>query len=371
MKSKLLILFMLCISVLGIAAETQDSAEDLYIEGLELLLEERTDRAVNQFEQLVNEYPDSEYADRAQDRLEDLRNRRDTSGLVGFYTGNLLTAAYVTAGIPIVLELGNVATGVAGIAGIGGSLYLSSVLTRDQDISLGTQLWTDSIQATSVLSYVWIYNMLNDTGVIGNSPDSLVDDTDSKIIWLGTMATAVTSRAIGYSIWRNQLPPAGKPAAYLTAYAWSNIYLALAFNGVFMVDNPLVTGLSHLGVSTSAALFGAHMWESAGWSSSRIGMLTIGGAGGMLIGGFVSTILSPLNLSSELNFANLMVFGALGQITAGLTTGGFDPDPRWEDVSMQITPTIRTAGVSGQSTGKSSDLFQSNITPGIEVTIRY
>ena len=336
------------------AAAEYRSAEDIYIEALELILEDRTSAAIEKFDLLQEQHPESEYAKRAERWITDFSMRRDTSGLVGFYIGNLITGTYITIGLPLVFDMGPVATGASGLAGVGGSLYLSHLITRDRDLSLGTQLATNSIQTTSFMSYIWSYRLLQKLGI--NTMDNELDD---RIFWMGSMATAVGSRIMGYRWSQDKDLPAGKPALYLTTYAWSNLYLSLAMFGVLSMDMSIVSDALYLTIPTAAAIGAAYHWDKLGWSATRTGMLSIGGAGGMLVGGFVNLILSPLDLPSEFVASSLIAFSALGQFTAARGTRNFEPDPMWDRnrTAMQILPTAR--------------ITESGLQPGIMLEFQY
>ncbi|AFG37846.1 hypothetical protein [Spirochaeta africana] len=377
MKRILCMVVMLSVAGAGAVAETahdtDQEAEQLYIEALELLIDGRQDRAAAVFTRIVQEYPESPYADRAAQRAAELEGRYDTSGLLGFYIGNLATAAHLTTGIPIVLELGTVATGTAGIVGIGGGLAATYYLTQNSNMSRGQQLWIDSVQAASMISYYLGYSILQDLEVIDYDSSDGFPSTSFKRLWTGSMLTAVGSRAVTYVVLRDEIPPAGRPAAFLTGYSWSNVYLIMGMYGLFRVSPSTTTKIIHLGVPLSSGLLSAIAWDWSGWSAARVGMLSVGGAGGMLIGGFATAVLSPLDLPFEVYMANLIGFTALGQIAAGRFTRNFDTDPSWDGVGLQVLPSLRIASdLPADSTGDPAAVGDTTrLVPGVEVVLRY
>ncbi|GAB6090352.1 hypothetical protein JCM12856_19450 [Spirochaeta dissipatitropha] len=342
----------LSMSTMGLFGNSEKPEEDqamlLYIQALEHIIDEDYEAGLKYLEDIQLLYPQSEFSSRAYNLVNELGLYRDTSGLLSFYIGNLITGTTVATSLPIVFELGPVATGAAGIAGIGGSLYTSWRLTNERGISQGTQLQTDSTQITSLLSYIFLYNMLRELNVI-----DLPADTNDRVFWLGTMLTAVSSRTAGYLISRDSGIPAGKPASYLTGYIWTNIYLGLTFQGLLQLDNPWITYPSHILLPGAVGYAASRAWDNGGWSSARVGMLSVGGAGGMLIGGFVSALLSPLQdvLPQETAVFNILLFGGLGQAAAVYFTRNYTPDPRWnKDISMDIYPRIQSTA-QGTVTG--------------------
>ena len=192
-------IFILAISLMIIptlslsALETTDTS--LYIDGLELLLDNNTGRAQDSFFALLDKFPESPYAESALKRIQDLRDVQDNSGIVTFYLGNLATATYTSMMLPSLFgyEFDDVMAGVTGLAGVGLGLSSAWLMSKDHSISSGQDWWIESTQLISLGNYLYL------TGIV--DPSSIWTFPLSRKIELGgQLLTLVGSRAAAYAL---------------------------------------------------------------------------------------------------------------------------------------------------------------------------
>ena len=305
-------MIILLLAAVPLAAEDADDGTALYVEGLELLLDDRLDPALLNFQELVDEYPDSSYANRAATYLRDLRGSRDNSGIVTFYLGNLATATYTAMQLPTIFdyELDPVLAGITGLTGVGTGLGSAWLMTRDSSMNSAQDWWIESTQLISLGNYLYL------TGIV--EPYTIWEyDTALRIELGGQLLTLLGSRIGAWTAFRNSSPPRGQGAFMLQGYAWANFYYLLFAGGVLEWDDSRGVSIAGMVISDLTAYGSAQLWKLLEWSPLRTGLVTVGGLGGGLIGVFTSLILQELmDLDSRLLVGLVLTTTMAGQAAA-------------------------------------------------------
>jgi len=333
-------IFILAISLMIIptlslsALETTDTS--LYIDGLELLLDNNTGRAQDSFFALLDKFPESPYAESALKRIQDLRDVQDNSGIVTFYLGNLATATYTSMMLPSLFgyEFDDVMAGVTGLAGVGLGLSSAWLMSKDHSISSGQDWWIESTQLISLGNYLYL------TGIV--DPSSIWTFPLSRKIELGgQLLTLVGSRAAAYALFKDGAPPEGQGSFMLHSYFWANYYYLLFTQAVLEFDDTRTTSIGGL-ITTDLAVYGSlKLWEDLKWSPLRTGLVTVGGLGGGLIGFFTTMILDDITSVDSRTQASVVLGTTLaGQAAAIWLTRNMEPELSENDYKISLNPII-------------------------------
>lgn len=328
MSLKYFYLFLICL-LLALPVfgnnETEDKeAWEQYALGLELLVDEKNDKAMLVLENIILKYPESEAAEKAKKYIDTYKNRLDRSGIISFYLGNMLTSTWAAFSIPLILEIEDgIALGTTGIIGVGTGIYTSWLMSKDIDMGLGRDLWIEFIESVSVTNFQYAYSIFGE----------YITDLKlrGKINIGGQAVTALASRGLTYKYITDKNPSAGKAFTVINTYTWSQYYLWIALSEIFNSENEnLNYGLGML-IPDLAALGSYYLWDKAGWSVQRAGIISVSGLGGMLTGMFANMILAEAG-----NFdppdaltASIILSGSLtGKVIGAYATSKMEPDSK-------------------------------------------
>ncbi|MGD6731476.1 MAG: hypothetical protein ACPKMZ_10445 [Pleomorphochaeta sp.] len=317
MKKNLLIIFLL-FTILNPIFAIDDAT--LYIEGLESLIDEDRAQAENSFNQLVLEFPNSEYNSKANNFLFDLNNKIDNSGIVPFYLGNLSTISYTTIKLLNLLEIeqNSLSLGLAGLTGVGLGISTSYLLSQDMPISfnLYSNILTNQIISIGNFYYLkaltYEYNLFDD------------ENLEEKVLLSAELATINGSLFLSYYNLKDKNIPKGKAFFGLQSYAWANYYYWLStlyFNNLDSTNTLLLA----MGISDAAYFGSLPLWDKLQWSSTRSGLVSVGGIGGALIGLFTNMILEDFVTIEQKTFASIIIGSSLaGQALTTYLTRNID-----------------------------------------------
>lgn len=282
----------------------------LYVSALELAVAGETIAAEAALRELLERFPASVYAQRAEAYLAAWGSRLDRSGIVPFSIFNLVTATALTVTVPIALEVDNtLVLSLAGLAGVGIGLGGSWLLSRDLDLSWGQELWMDVAQVVSLVDYLLLWLITADT----------LPYQYQRYVPLGAALTAVLSRGAAYAaVGRGGPLPAGRPTFVGVSYATAFAYSVLTLRGIVHgLDDDLYRGLM-IAVPTATAVGSYFLWDALEWKAARSGFMALGSLGGALAGYFVSGILDYAvgGLDSQVASGIILAGAVAGQATA-------------------------------------------------------
>ncbi len=298
-----------------------------YITGLEMLLDERPGDAGIQFRKLLEEFPRSPYAEKAEQYLLGNQFQADNSGIVTFYLGNLATAVYTAMMMPTILgyDLDAVMAGATGLVGVGTGLGGSWLMSREHPISSAADWWIESTQIVSLGNYFYLSSIIDFDELFGYS-------YGWKVQIGGQLLTLLGSRTGAYFKFRDNPPPKGQGSFMLHSYGWANAYYHLITRGVLELENDRAVNIGGMIASDLAALGSLYLWESLEWSPLRTGLVTVGGLGGGLIGFFSLMILSEfIDMDTPEVAASVTVSAISGQAAAVWFTRNMKPDRKRRD----------------------------------------
>ncbi len=308
------VLLLACLASLPAVADeaapplTDDTA--LYVRALELAVGGDTIAAEAALRELLEKFPASVYAERAETYLAAWGSRLDRSGIVPFSVLNLVTATALTVTIPLAFQVENgLVLSLSGLAGVGAGLGGSWLLSRGIDLSMGQELWLDVSQAVSLLDYLFVYLIVSDT---------LASEVQ-RFVPLGAALTATLARGLAYAaVGRGGPLPAGRPSFIGISYATAFGYTMLTLRGVVHgMNDDWFRGLM-IGVPTAAAVGSYFLWDALDWKAARSGFMALGSLGGALAGFFVSGILDYAvgGLDSRVTSGIVLAGAVAGQATA-------------------------------------------------------
>lgn len=321
MKKKIFIVLILFISASHLFANDDAS---LYINGLESIIQEKNKDAIESFDQLVKFYPRSKYQQKANDYLFSLQNKKDNSGIVPFYLNNIATLTYTAFSLSNLLELpsDSLSIGLTGLAGVGSGMGISSLLSKDYEITSELYSRMASNQSVVMGNYFYLFGILFEEGILGSG------DYDDKITQASQLAALNGSLYLSYFGLRDKELEKGKGFFNLQSYAWANYYYFLTS---IMLEREFNTTdlLIGMGVSDLAYLGSMPLWDKIKWSGTRSGLVSVGGLGGALIGSFSTLILENF---VDLDFKTItgIIMGStlVGQIYATYLTRNIDKNKK-------------------------------------------
>ena len=317
----IIIMLTYSLPIFGDDASEKDSWAMLSI-GLELLLDKKTEEAIIVLKEVMSEYPSTDAAEKAEEYIEIYTDRLDRSGIVSFYLGNMITATWAASSIPMILDIENgIVLGTTGIIGVGTGIYTSWLMSRNIDMSLGRDLWIEFIESVAVTNFQYAYSIFGE-----NITDSNVRE---KINIGGQTITSLTSRGLTYNYILDKDPSAGRVFTVINTYAWSQYYLWVSLSEIFRSTNDNLNFSLGILVPDLAALGSYYLWEKAGWSVQRTGIISVSGIGGLLTGIFANMIIAEAgNFSPSGTFTSSIILGSslAGKIIGVYATSNMNPD---------------------------------------------
>jgi hypothetical protein len=314
------LMLMFLLTAAAAAGENPDTS--VYIKGLESFAADDFDLAKSRFEQLLESYPESPYAEAAARYLAGSLSRPDTGGIVTFYAGNLATAVYTAVRLPELLdyELDTVLFGVTGLAGVTAGLGSAWLMAKDYPVSSSTDWWIESTQLTALGNYIYLSRIIDPVARWGYP-------AGYKANLAGQLTTLLGSRAGAYFGFRENPPPKGQGSFMLHSYAWANLYYQLIVKGIFEYETRPAVDIGALIATDLAAAGSLRLWEGLQWSPLRTGLVTVGGLGGGLVGFFSVMILDELtSLDSRINVGLVTALAMAGKVTAAVLTRTMEDD---------------------------------------------
>ncbi len=296
----------------------------MYAHGLELLVDNKNNEALQVMKEVVAKYPDTAAAKKAQEYIDEYAKRLDRSGIIGFYLGTMITTTWAAYSIPLIFDMENgVVLGTTGIVGVGSGIYASWLLSRNIDMSLGSDLWIEFIETSAITNFQYAYFIAG----------AYIPDTDirEKGNIAGLAAMSLISRGLTYAYIKGKDPSSGRAFTVINTYAWTQYYLWIALSQIFNSENTDLNYSLGILIPDLAALGSYHLWDKAGWSFQRTGIISVSGLGGMLTGIFTNMILSELfsiNVSDAFKASLVLGCSLAGKIIGGYATSGMEPDAK-------------------------------------------
>lgn len=326
MKKKWFVVLILFVITSSLYASDDIS---LYINGLESIIQEKDEDAIDSFEQLVNLYPSSEYQFKANDYLLSLKNDKDNSGIVSFYLNNIYTLTYTAFGLADFLEISDdsLVLGLTGFAGVGAGIGVSLQLSKDYEITKELNMRMSTNQTVAMGNMLYLTEILYGEDVIGYGR------FDDKIVRASQLVAINSSLYLSYFGLRDKELEEGKGFFGFQSYIWSNYYYWLT---TLMLQNEFTTTDLLLGMAISdAAYLGAQpLWDNIKWSDTRSGLVSVGGLGGALLGIFSNFVLEEfIDLGVQATTGIIMGTTLAGQIYATYLTRNIDNNKQFKVAS--------------------------------------
>ncbi|MCK5154231.1 MAG: hypothetical protein KAQ93_07720 [Spirochaetales bacterium] len=325
---KLLIIILLMLTtvtlpVFGDETTEKDSWAKFSI-GLELLINEKTEEAMIVMEAIISEYPNTDAAIKAEEYIKIYTGRLDRSGIISFYLGNMITATWAAYSIPMILDIEDgIILGTTGIIGVGTGIYTSWLMSRNIDMSLGRDLWIEFIESVAVTNFQYAYSIFG---------DNITDSNVREKINIGSQAvTSLASRGLAYNYVIDKDPSAGRAFTVINAYAWSQYYLWVSLSEIFDSRNDNFNYSLGILVPDLAALGTFYLWDKAGWSVQRTGIISVSGIGGLLTGIFANMIIAEAgNFSPPSAMTSSIILGSslAGKVIGSYATSKMEPDSK-------------------------------------------
>ncbi len=293
MKIMTVFLLFLIICSQTTAFAQNDTQWEIYSRGLELLLDGNKEAAIEVFQNLTERYPNTEAAEKAGEKIREIESEVDHTGIIPFYLGNMLTTTFALTSIPVILDTENgIILGSTGIAGVGAGFYTAWLMSSGRDLTLGHEIWIEFIESASLTNFQLMYTIFSDS--IPNS------DTAEKINMGGMALTALGSRTLTYFSVIDTLPSSGRAFTVANAYAWAQYYTWTTMGLILESHNEDMNNLMAVLIPDAAAVGTYFLWENLDWSLERVGLISVSGAGGSLLGIFLNMIIIE-SFNSELS----------------------------------------------------------------------
>jgi hypothetical protein len=292
----------------------------LYINGLESIIQEKSPQAKASFNELIEQHPNSEFRFKANDFLYDLNNEVEKGGTVPFYLANLATLSYTSFKILDIfdVEQDSLTIGLSGLMGVGLGITSSYLLSKDHPIS--PELYSRIITNQTVS----MGNLLYLQGILHNFDLFSDYDAEKKILLSSQLLTLNSSMFLSYFGLRDKELQKGKGFFSLQSYAWANYYYWLG-TFLFDVENSTTNLIIGMTITDLAYFSSLPIWNKLEWSSTRSGLVSVGGIGGALIGLFTNLIIEefvPLNQKTIVSV--IMGTSLAGKILATYFTRNLD-----------------------------------------------
>lgn len=291
-KMTAFLLFLIIFSQTLVFAQS-DTKWEIYSRGLELLLDGNKEAAIGIFQNLIERYPNTAAAEKAREKIREIESEVDHTGIIPFYLGNMLTTTFALTSIPVILDTENgIILGSTGIAGVGAGFYTAWLMSSERDLTLGHEIWIEFIESASLTNFQLMYNIFSDS-----IPNAV---TAEKINMGGMALTALGSRTLTYFSVIDSLPSSGKAFTVANAYAWAQYYTWTTMGLILESQNEEMNNLMALLIPDAAAVGTYFLWDNLDWSLERVGLISVGGAGGGFLGIFLNMIIIE-SFNSELS----------------------------------------------------------------------
>ncbi|MCK5673285.1 MAG: hypothetical protein KAH95_07900 [Spirochaetales bacterium] len=310
-------------SVFSLESKDNDSWEKLTL-SLELLIENKSEEAILILKSIIIDYPETTAAIKAKEYIEKITTKLDRSGIISFYLGNMITSTWAAYSIPMILDIENgIILGTTGIIGVGAGVYTSWLMSKNIDMSLGRDLWIEFIESVAVTNFQYAYSIFG---------DNITDSNLREKINIGSqVVTSLASRGLAYNFMLDKDPSEGRVFTVINTYGWSQLYLWVTLTEIFNSTNDnLNYGLGIL-VPDLAALGSYYLWEKAGWSVQRTGIISVSGLGGLLTGIFANMIIAEAgNFNPPSTITSSIILGSslAGKIIGVYATSNMEPDSK-------------------------------------------
>ena len=340
---------LLALSVLSpaaVGAQTEPTAAaslppdaELYLRGLELVVQGSISEAIVPLRQLVDFYPQSPFAPRAEALLEKYASHLDRSGIVPFYVLNLLSMVSVAEALPSFLGTSDtLVLGLSGLAATGAGVGVSWLLSHDRDISFGQELWMESAQLVATLDFSILYDLAAPPG----------DPNWVRFKGLGAAVTAVAARIGAYALAGESALPSGQPAFIMVNYTLSWVYATAFLTFVLQSPGKTFNSVVSFGLPTAVAAGSYFLWGLLRWPDYRTGLTALGALGGALTGVFADLVVLRLAPTVDPRSLFGIAIGAAvaGQLLTAILTQGIPNElPRSSPVAVR--PTVDFHGAVG------------------------
>ncbi|MCK5201438.1 MAG: hypothetical protein KAR21_23955, partial [Spirochaetales bacterium] len=145
----------------------------------------------------------------------------------------------------------------------------------------------------------------------------------------GQSVTSLTSRGLTYKYIINKDPSAGRVFTVINTFAWSQYYLWISLSEIFHSQNEKLNYSLGMLIPDLAAVGSYYLWEKAGWSFQRTGIISVSGLGGLLIGMFTNMIVTENFDPSDALTSYMILGGSLaGKIIGVYATANMEPDAK-------------------------------------------
>ena len=333
-----------------------NSAEAVYADLLESLLAKNYRRAKEDGDLLASKWPGSPYAAKAEEMLARYSPRRDTSGIVPFYIGNLGTGVSVSAILPASI-IGRyiddeAANGVLYLGGAAAGLGSAWFMSHEGDFSLAKEIWIESVAATASASWFMLYDAWVPASYSG--ADTMTMSPRDRVEMFGLSSALIAGRGLTWAYLRDSSPSLGRAAFAAQSSAWSLFYSFTLMMGVLQVEDQRILSTTIAGAMDAGLVLGAYAWDNLGWSAYRSGLVSVGGIAGFLFAAGVNMIANGIapNLDGRV-LSGMIAVGALaGQAVAiGLTKNMEPESPGMARLQFGAYPVLASGhfgvGVSG------------------------
>jgi len=295
----------------------------LYAAVAEALLARDYAAATSALEALSRDWPSSPYLVKAEALVQRYGKKRDNSGLVTFYMGGLASGLGASALIPTSLGANlsdPAALGALYLAGAGSGMLASWLMSRDGDFTLAQDLWIESIEGLSLLNWTSLYSAwVPDTSPAAYDPSYVpaVIPTRDRVMAAGSLGFMVGSRALVWSLVRDQKPWLGRVVMATQASAWAAFYSGMIQGEILQISDQRIVTTVNMAASDLSYIGGALLWNDLGWGAFRSGLVTVGGISGVLVAVSLNMIADGLapgldnRLKSGFNIAGALAGQAL------------------------------------------------------------
>ncbi|MBN2440549.1 MAG: hypothetical protein JXJ04_04370 [Spirochaetales bacterium] len=311
----------------------------LYTKALELLVDKNEKEALVIFKEFLEKYPESSLKPKVEEYINILENTLDHSSIVLFYITQLLSTTYVAITIPQIfnedVETNGIVLGLSGIAGVGVGLGSAWLMTKDNNMSLGQNLWIENMMLVTLTNY----NLLR----LAITDDFLYND---PLYLSGQLALIEGSRIGTYFLVKDNLPSPGRASFYLWSYVWAHYYTWLTATGLFKSEDLQLNTTLGLIIPDLLSIGSYFLWDRLHWSFERNGLISISGLGGILVGSCINLILSSFKeVPDQSVIAGVMIASAC----AGTGLGIFFTSHMKEDTEIASIPEKKTPAINFQA----------------------
>lgn len=264
----------------------EETAAGLYCDALELLVDAKWDEAAAVLQSIVDQYPGTAGAARAQTRLAALDDLKTDPAPVpasaGYEDGRAelivsqtLMATWVAINLPWAIGIDEPqGYAAASLVGAGVGLGMSTALTKDVEITkaMASSIYWGELWTGFNLSFL----------TLGIDPELV----DSKVFNLANIAGPALGLGLGYQYQKQTRLDAGQVSLAFGSAFWGAVWgelLAVAF--VEQMENVNVLFLAPVVVGDLGLVLGTKLAQQTAISRSRMRLVNLGG----LLGGLVTS----------------------------------------------------------------------------------